>query len=126
MLSELRLGNFIAYKGELKWVVEIHQKGIQVWDKGKKNLLFVPTQQIAPIEIQETWLERLGFQKVETCWTHSNCLTISRNRDSWEVMVGLFLGNIVQFVPNAQNIVYIHQLQNIFHAISSLQELKIQ
>jgi hypothetical protein len=121
-VSELRLGNYIYHNGEVVPVVQIERRYKTMY---RLNDLDVDERIIEdhfqPIPLTPEWLERCGWQLVDQgrgpyywlekqCWFH-----IHLPED------GTLYAN---FNNNAVHIKYLHQLQNLYFALTG-EELTI-
>ncbi len=116
---ELRVGNFIQQPNGLNQVFAIDIETINSYE----------FEFIAPVPITEQWLVTFGFKKKDDrdylfpCKESGTNYSIHFNRLSSEIhSVGIYdnEGNMLNFV---WHIKYVHQLQNIYFALTGT-ELK--
>lgn len=119
--SELRLGNLISHNGEHVPVVQIERRYKTIFrinDIDVDERIIEDTYQ--PILLTPEWLERCGYKKDSTDkkWYKSphNLPPIYQWRPGSFGMDGLPLA--------AKSIEYVHQLQNLYHALTG-EELNI-
>lgn len=85
-----------------------------------------PFDRVSPIPITPEWLERLGFKEIDI-WFEK------RNRNGSVIMVDKpnmtvcadSQGSYSEQVADLKHIKYVHQLQNLYHALTG-NELKIK
>ena len=119
--SELRIGNWVEmYKEESK-PFKISAGNISVEYKANKQ----GYTRYKPIPLTEEWLIRFGFEDVQINKTQVKCLTEYQ-------FSFFFIDGHIQFVDseNALDFTetlcqYVHQLQNLFFALTG-EELKIK
>jgi hypothetical protein len=108
--NELRKGNlFYHVKNKINYgthiVCEITKNGIV-----NEHSVLIPYNEVEHIPITEEWLKKLGF----IGWDIGNYTMILSNGNFME------FGNII-----AENINYVHQLQNLYFALTN-EELKLK
>jgi hypothetical protein len=131
--SELRIGNYVMvenellpnYKNQPLIITSIQQrndrdfpnsKSVISCDVDKYNSVSQFDEFIRPIPLTEEWLLKFGFKKCENGWK-----TLSICNDwtylSWERLVGIEL-SVNKHSCMLPNIKYVHQLQNLFFALT--------
>lgn len=122
--EELRIGN-ITEQGTIK---TFYEYGIHVG----LGICFI-FKELDPVEITKEWLLKLGFKKRNIKWFDKS---ISKNiyeykgycvefiDENYKVLFELKLNDIVRQSNYIANIKHVHQLQNLYYALTE-QELKI-
>ena len=132
LANELRLGNYINYKGEAIKITMIGEYGVQSKNKDVIINAKFSTPDLSPIPLTEKKLLNCGFVKHKAYraggqdeWSGMLAWSIPSNRlfSNW-----LFRGNasclhLVGYI-NTQ-IEYLHQLQNLYYELTG-EELNIQ
>lgn len=118
--SELRIGNFLSYKGDTCRVrtiaVSLHKMGVGLGNavaKGK-NLNVISYEDCIPIPLDENWLDALGFSETQAVWQHGFITIVNEG--------GSFAFN--GLVGKKVQIHHVHHLQNLYYALNN-DELKI-
>ena len=94
--EDLRIGNWFFYKGkDVQWSIEDFAE----WGKNIEKL-------IEPILITPEWLERFGFEKKPIHW--EGAIDLMADGDEWNFESGYI----------DINIKYVHQLQNLYYALT--------
>lgn len=102
--SELRIGNWILYKGvEVQWLIEDYAE----WGNNIELL-------IHPIPITKKHLERFGFEDKMELWQHQSHFDIQMNNNEFHIILsdigaGVFITSIK----------YVHELQNAYYALTA-------
>lgn len=111
-VSELRIGNYVNRLGYPEQI-----KSITI-SEGKRGYVAVQSSgvithnQIEPIPLTEEWLLKLGFEKLENKF-------YSKGRFSYHKKYGWkIFENWVNGWVGVQKVEYVHQLQNLYFAIS--------
>jgi len=114
-VEELRIGNWIDYKGQhhIQWSIEDYGE----WGKNIEQL-------ITPIELTEEWLVKLGFEDASSVGINSlryrnGCLKIRLFKNG---NMHLYLHDVMF---DSIKIKHVHQLQNLYFALTQ-KELKIE
>ncbi len=119
-VNELRINNYVYYNNEyneLGVITEIKTSLIpKINYVGINNRvdIYYQTKHINPILLSEKWLLNFNFEKKENNW---KVLDLIYFKFSWERLAGLTLtidGNSIYL----SNIKYIHQIQNLYFALS--------
>lgn len=101
--NELRLGNWLSYKGDY-YQVEILES----------NMVIDEFEGIEPIPLSPEILERCGFEKDDDDYLlkidDRSCLHINFNKERY--LIESYDGLI-----KIKNINYLHQLQNLYHSL---------
>lgn len=132
--QELRLGNYVEYKGYI----------YQVWSIGNNSnprresyfidldsstidnhLKGVDSNDVFPIELSEYWLLKFGFDKKSEHNLELHALTRSIIHAYSHGKVEIELGNRTGYSFGYPAVQYVHQLQNLFHSLCG-EELKIK
>lgn len=115
-VRELRIGNYTKVKDMNCVVWSFYENGIHIGLGKCFNF-----QELEPIELTEEWFLRFGFKKeIESEYT----------RDSFCMgKVSLWNKNldfsVLIFMPTSTEIKYVHQLQNLYFALTG-EELTIK
>jgi len=135
--EELRIGNWIDYKGvNVQWSIEDYAE----WGNNIEQL-------VKPIQLDEHWLERMGFDKSEKKWkgngqdyqpeypeTRQAIYDINQFQvvlEDWEWKKGKIDKNTLiyfqgeEIVIEEKQITYLHQLQNLHYSLTG-SELEIK
>ena len=122
--TELRVGNLVDFKGEIKIVYQIRESGCDFHIGGKAFQSWL-WKAIEPIPISEEWLLKFGFipNPYQDRYELDNiyfqgcklCFECDKTKGFTELWISEF-----------PNIKYVHQLQNLFHLVtgSELQLVK--
>lgn len=113
--TELRTGNYIYYKSGRIEVTMIGENGIQSHKKGIEINAKFNTTDLQPIPLTEDWLLNFGFEDKMGEWHNKICLEKSNNEIYYSAGMGVRLSETIK---------YVHQLQNLFFALSG-EELTI-
>ena len=119
--SELRLNNWVRFSEEqidFK-VVEISEKGIAVVNVSEET--WIELDQFEPIKLTEEWLVKFGLLGTSISSTKKNYW--SKERDfSIDVEFTFVNDELLYFYVLCQNrktnIQYVHQLQNLYFALT--------
>lgn len=113
--KELRIGNWYHWEAEGK-KYEYQVKAKDFADDYIQNFY--------PIPLTEEWLERFGFQKAASGWYEKGCFAVhldwfygQKTRVVWEEQ------DVFNQIPH--DITYVHQLQNLYFALTG-EELEIK
>jgi hypothetical protein len=111
---ELRIGNLVNYQedGTLFNVIGIDNLGISV--KNDNEETWIELDQFEPIPLTEEWLLKFGFNNLSGCYYERNgigFITGYANDGSF------VCGN--SFGPRHCHFYYVHQLQNIYFALTN-------
>lgn len=129
-VEELRIGNIVLARGAQSVVKSIDENHVG-YSKSKKGKWIkretlteerVPITLIQPIPLTEEWLLKLGFEKIGSNFEIRN-FSIWYSYYSKLYRLRFFLrGNDIELFVNLQ---HIHQLQNLYFAITG-EELTIK
>ena len=105
--TELRIGNYLKYP-ILK--IKVNASLLLAFENNKG---YIDLYQ--PIELSEEILLKCGFEKIENNW---KVLDFIYFKISWERLAGLALTfeNESVYLPHIK---YLHQLQNLIHALTN-------
>jgi len=116
--TELRLGNLISFSnragGETEMIVEAGDFFRMVEDDGEGY---------NPIPLTEEWLVKFGFEKFGNKKTGNQLWSMSN--PSWSIWLNSDGTWDVNFWQGGKKRKYVHQLQNLFHALTN-EELTIK
>jgi hypothetical protein len=114
---ELRLGNLVYGKGR-----KMVRNSYMV--RAVKNWAHQTVMGYAAITITDEWLKVFGFKEIDIWWElhHKNGSIIMVDKPDLIVCVDSY-GSYSQDVAQLEHIKYIHQLQNLYYAITG-EELK--
>jgi hypothetical protein len=120
--SELRIGNLINRKD----LFDGHLRIETVIKLGQKIITSGPTKviceynDILPITLTEEWLVKFGLEKVIDCEYRKGNLIFQLTKYESGNLVTIFLnGNLINIIE------YVHQLQNLYFALTN-EELTIK
>ena len=127
--EELMIGNWISFFGKTDTQVE----GLSTWDDiiQNSNCAERPLNQFEPIELTEEWLLKFGFKIADHKEYNlflskdypRNYLNIHTNTDG-EQKITVFCSDEDESSFMLENIKHVHQLQNLYFALTN-EELKI-
>jgi hypothetical protein len=118
--TELRIGNLVERNGKIYEVSSIHADDtIRLFNKDKiASIGCFSLKEVNPIPITEEWLFKLGFKKdTKYDWELkvNGVLFYGMCDDSQPVNTGITILNL----PNSIiNIKHVHQLQNLYFALT--------
>lgn len=113
---ELRIGNLIAYNGRPDQVIHLTNQHIETF-VGPEEPLLADSDSWSPIPLTTEWLERFGFEKYKdydegelmrhgkVLLTKKFALRYSDTNDDWYYSTAIVLQ-------------YVHQLQNLYFALT--------
>jgi hypothetical protein len=112
--NELRVGNYVDTEDGVFMVAEIHKKDIIMM-----NDLFWARDFVKPIPLTEEWLLKFnvlfGFNHCGSCYDIEWALEGYDLRLNYDVGMSKYIGNIK----------HVHQLQNLYYALTN-EELTIK
>jgi len=111
--KELRAGNYVQYEddGSIFKVTSIERYGLGV-ENEIESVLFIVYDKFEPIPITKEWMLKFGFKYSDDKYTHS--LFNKKWNKYFKVE---FCGNGL-FISFSARIKYIHQLQNLYFALT--------
>lgn len=107
--SELRLGNLINNNNKVIEITLGHN--VTVTANNFSGMLSLRKQDIIPIQLTEDWLLKFGFEKNSTYENYRLNDIVIEDTD-----YGICMYNPTHLVKN--NIKYVHQLQNLYFAVT--------
>ena len=113
--TELRIGNYLDFEGEP-----------MQFEREDFNYEFNLSSQWQPIQLTEEWLIKFGFKKhnemtwLDTEHTETQLPNLQLNNFKPDEEIGMFLDDKYGVI-----IKYVHQLQNLYFALTN-KELKIK
>lgn len=116
--TELRIGNLVEIginKNGSSILGEVEgYANYSILAKSNGNCIMIKIDCVKPIPLTEEWLLRFGFVKIENNW---KCLDLIFATISWERSAGIALSFDKEsiFLPNTK---YVHQLQNLYFALT--------
>lgn len=116
--NELRIGNLLYYDNEVKEICSIHSDNtIRFKDKEKGSIgcFSVKTPLIKPITLTEEWLLKFGY--TEEDFETGKIIIVTENNK--------LIGFIINKYSYSPVIKYVHQLQNLYFALTN-EELTIK
>jgi len=138
-VTELRIGNY-AFDSDRNdpyfyQIVRIETKEYTEWNSGDKFNVIGKIEgsengyyemNPSPIPLTEEWLERFGFEKTysELSYCEYDLGKIGVEINSDKLTVSYNYGSDVEWV-NFNHIKHVHQLQNLYHALTG-EELTIK
>ena len=108
--NELRIGNWVSKHGE---IYQITSATIVCLERGESD--------VKPIAITPEWLQRFGFEKIGNGWQ----LDVEINHYCLYSESGKYVDLFVFSDEVGQQCQYIHQLQNLYFALTG-EELEIK
>lgn len=119
-VNELRIGNYVSHFGFEHKIEAIHSKN-KLSDKHRhivfENGVETYLLNLAPIKLTEEWLLKLGFKKINGAFFKLSFLF-------YGIEVKDYLGFHFKKGEFTIELKYVHQLQNLYFALTS-EELKI-
>jgi len=108
--NELRIGNLVEYLGEFKEVLGMDEE--TVFLKNTVSVNYLELDEISPISLTEEWLLKFGFKKYKDNYgsyyiKQSRTVKIRKN--------GI---DRYRYEHSRLDIKYVHQLQNLYFAIT--------
>jgi len=114
-VTDLRIGNYVIYNNKEIGTIT----GVQafLFNNGKVAInqrldIFYHTENIKPIPLTEEWLLKLGFV--------SNPYQDRYDKGIFHIECDKTKGKIDLWVYGSPHIKYIHQIQNLYHALTGL------
>ena len=117
--EELRICNYVFHKGNVIMVENIMSHAINVELLYGEIFEDIPVDKLDPIPLTEEWLLKCGFNQNILCWVCDK-FTIAGSVEHGYVLTGYCLENIFPV-----NVFYVHQLQNLYFALTG-KELEIK
>ena len=116
--TELRIGNWVNYFEQRHMVRAVGNGNVTIGVEGYKSEN-VSINSISPIPLTEEWLARFGFRHKKTEKANSytkyffmiNFVTEGRYK-------GKTFIKVANFKPDINNFLYVHQLQNLYYALT--------
>lgn len=124
--NELRIGNFIEYDGRIFQIDTISNE-FPTLNTDEFGIGVVDWNNIQPIPLTEEWLLNFGFgidEEYDNTFIDNTSLKneiIRVSIDSHYFTIELFCGQVLE-IPNIK---YVHQLQNLYFALTG-EELTIK
>lgn len=129
--QEIRIGNYVSYNNQTCYVFVIAEDVCQI--RGEKISFIsgsiIKYKHIAPIELNEDWLLKFGFEKKQIREELKNKLgdyAFSLSGVSFFTLIqdsdGFMLSKFETYIITVK---YVHQLQNLFFALTG-EELTIK
>ncbi len=116
---ELRIGNLVDLGNRIARIIEIAHLGCVVVDLEETQDTIEDYERTKPIPLTEEWLLKFGFELTEIGWEHWN-FDILFYKD---LSNGYFESNQLPMFIYLQ---YVHQLQNLYFALTGFElELKL-
>ena len=126
--NELRIGNFVATEGiDFVEVSKIDADFGICYKIPQEFGQFYPYKEVEPIPLTEEWLMNLGFKKY-TYWRPNNLDYYHSDLKEFCIISGqvrLYTDDPYEFFKIPQNIQFVHQLQNLYFALTG-EELTIK
>lgn len=137
--TELRIGNLIQLNPNKEWygsgdqivtIESISEKGINYQHFPYEGDLFwdsLDDDRFAPIPITEKWLIRFGFEEsndLKNLWIKNGISILEKGITEKKFYDFLFNDNCEQGTADAVSLRWVHQLQNLYFALTG-EELKI-
>jgi hypothetical protein len=120
--NELRIGSWIRYKQKDYKVESIKLESISI--KINNKYFDIPLDDIEPIKIDESQLEKFGFKPDGfTYVSKDNSLYIDGTVIHYSFNNWRNMGKLDEYTEIVAEIIYIHQLQNLYYSIH-LKELE--
>ena len=112
----LRIGNLLSVGNYDVKVVEIHHLGVQVCDlEETQDTWELFSDRIKPIPLTEEWLLKFGF--VTTQWDNFDSYRFEIGNNDYAIVIysdgNCEVGDVITTKIN-----YVHQLQNLYFAIT--------
>ena len=125
--EELRIGNLVNFNDTIATVLELRENHARIEymrsDTGMRYSTLVEYGRLEGVLITEEWLVKFGFKHKKT--DKANCYTLNFFSLNF-VNDGRYKGKtfirVANFNPDINNFLFIHQLQNLYFALTG-QEL---
>jgi len=119
--SELRIGNLVDLGNRIAKVTEINHLACVVVDLEETQDTIEDYERVKGIILTEEWLLKFGFERQENNW---KTLDLHFATISWERLAGTALSFEKEsiYLPHIK---YVHQLQNLYFALTE-EELEIK
>lgn len=111
-VSELKIGNYLNGRKGPVTVTEIRENNRVKIKENPSN--FTVRDCLHPIPLTEEWLQKLGFQQVRPCYLVHNGFEAGLDGDDFANCMWTII--ISKALP--VKIKYVHQLQNLYFAIT--------
>lgn len=116
--SDIRIGNYLEFDGELSIVKEIDEQGLVVDIPKLEEKEWIDLFQFSVIPLTEEWLINLGFNNSQVSSLFTNKIALRNSiKSKFTLRVSDALAEI--------EVKYVHQLQNLYHALTG-EELMIK
>ena len=112
-IQELRLNNWIDFTSTPGNYEQV--KDIQTYDMKTPSVNRVAVSDVVPIPLDKVWIERFGFEWIDTHWSNNGRVSLYITAD-YECIFNNLL---------SVKLSYVHQLQNLYFALTG-QELTIK
>jgi len=106
--SELRIGNYVYFHGDVEEINMVDGDGLI----GREEQPSCPIKEFEPIPLTEEWLLKFGFEERMFGWWSSVLFLRTANRN------GYFYDWQKTNENAGTNIEYVHQLQNLYFALT--------
>jgi hypothetical protein len=122
--SELRIGNYILFSEDntIFEVGSIEEKGYTV--QNEEETTWIEAYQFEPITLTKKWLLKFGFEINRQTKENNNIWRCNCTQGNFDIeqIIGFFLWDNNSYSPKIE---YIHQLQNLYFALTG-EELTIK
>lgn len=125
--SELRIGNWVIYEATTRIITSIGEYDVLHYlanGKNKSDMYASPISQISPIPLTPEILEKVGFEYDGIAYnlrfyTNMDLTLVTYNEDGMHYWLKYYYG------PAMPHIRHLHQLQNLYFALTG-EELDIK
>lgn len=124
--KDLRIGNYVEFLGEHKELLYLTKHNGKnetvIYYVGFKNHIPVMFSHLRPIPLTEEWLVKFGVGYIEQYYALNDLKLWQINKGKY--MVGIHIDDYFHQLTG-YDIEYVHQLQNLYHALTG-KELTIK
>jgi hypothetical protein len=126
--NELRIGNYVNYEQTTHIITSVNMDySISVWIdiNNKEHLYPHKNSELKPIPLTEEWLLRFGWGKGEYDSEYIDNISLKQEVLSYNLNANMFCIETNCDIMEISHINYVHQLQNLYFALTN-EELKLK
>ena len=122
--NELRIGNLVDLGNRIAKVIEINHLACVVVDLEETQDTIEDYERTKPIPLTEEWLLKFGFKKQDykmsgcSIYKLGNIIIMNSFRDNGRKDMGITVEGISPPTWSLANLYFVHQLQNIYFALT--------
>lgn len=118
--NELRIGNWVKVENDFERVDNILEDGAYCYLSKEAESVFQPYSFINPIPLTEEWLLKMGFDEIDIEENKNNVRVFHLNGIYCNTLYGVYY-----YTHLLKQIQYVHQLQNLYFALTG-EELEVK